>query len=207
MTTHAECSLKNRVICVRRWKVMTGDRPQPSRLACAHDLPAGRRRRRSRGLAARPHRRGDEPRGALAARVGRCDLDPRDLALRRHLDRRTAGRLRRRSNLPFALARLRDRRGRRRALLPAEVLPRGRDDGVRGDRHHVGTPRPRKACAGVFLCGRMLASGARLYIAAIPCALIVFGRVDLSTLAPSIGLLCAISILYTTSSAVVIRAW
>ncbi|MEM9066149.1 MAG: hypothetical protein AAGB51_11735 [Planctomycetota bacterium] len=37
-------------------------------------------------------------------------------------------------------------------------------------------PLAQKACAVAFLAGRVLASGSRLYIAALPCSLVVFGE-------------------------------
>jgi SSS family solute:Na+ symporter len=55
-----------------------------------------------------------------------------------------------------------------------------------------------RACALAFLLGRLLASGARLYIAAIPCSLMVFGDLATGHLVLSAVVLGACAILYTT---------
>lgn len=55
----------------------------------------------------------------------------------------------------------------------------------------------RRACSGAFMIGRLLASGARLYIAAIPVSLIAFGDIQTHQLAIAIGIAAVASIIYT----------
>ncbi len=55
-----------------------------------------------------------------------------------------------------------------------------------------------RACAVAFLVGRLLASGARLYIAAIPCSLIVFGDLDTGHLLLSACVLGVAALVYTS---------
>ncbi len=57
----------------------------------------------------------------------------------------------------------------------------------------------RKACAVTFLGGRLLASGVRLYVAAIPCSLVLFGN-DAGTggLLASVAVLSTVAIAYAS---------
>lgn len=64
-----------------------------------------------------------------------------------------------------------------------------------GLRRGVGA---RRACAGAFLIGRLLASGARLYIAAIPCSLIVFGHEKAWAVVLSVIVLGVVALAYTS---------
>ena len=57
--------------------------------------------------------------------------------------------------------------------------------------------KARRGCSGAFMLGRLLASGARLYIAAIPVSLIAFGDLSTGHLAASIAIAAVASILYT----------
>ncbi len=57
--------------------------------------------------------------------------------------------------------------------------------------------KARRACSGTFMIGRLFASGARLYIAAIPVSLIAFGDLSTPHLVVSIAIASAASILYT----------
>lgn len=71
----------------------------------------------------------------------------------------------------------------------------------------TGSVRARRACSLVFLFGRLLASGARLYVAAIPCALIVFGDLDTRSLAISIAMLATVALLYTSAGGIRAVIW
>ena len=55
----------------------------------------------------------------------------------------------------------------------------------------------RKACAIVFLLGRLLASGTRLYVAAIPCSLITFGDLAPYHLVLCIAVFAIAAMIYT----------
>lgn len=55
----------------------------------------------------------------------------------------------------------------------------------------------RQAASGMFLVGRVMASGARIYIAALPAALILFGDAQPRHVMPAIGVLAVAGILYT----------
>lgn len=57
--------------------------------------------------------------------------------------------------------------------------------------------RARQWTAGVYFSGRLLASGSRLYIAALPLSLILFGDTQLKNLFLSIALLTTVGIFYT----------
>lgn len=52
-------------------------------------------------------------------------------------------------------------------------------------------------CSGAFMLGRILASGARLYVAAVPFSLIAFGDLDPSNLALAIVIVAAVATVYT----------
>ncbi|MEL6329720.1 MAG: hypothetical protein AAFR38_08670 [Planctomycetota bacterium] len=60
----------------------------------------------------------------------------------------------------------------------------------------AGRPAQR-ACAVAFLIGRLLASGVRLYVAAIPCSLILFGGLETGQLLISVALLGLIAVAYS----------
>jgi len=55
-----------------------------------------------------------------------------------------------------------------------------------------------KSCAVAFLFGRLLASGSRLYIAAVPCSLIVFGDLATGHLLASVAALGVLALVYTS---------
>ncbi len=71
----------------------------------------------------------------------------------------------------------------------------------------TGSHRAQRACSLVFLFGRMLASGARLYVAAIPCSLIVFGTIDTQHLLASIAMLTAVALVYTSAGGIRAVIW
>ncbi len=62
--------------------------------------------------------------------------------------------------------------------------------------HRLG-PGARRAASGMFLVGRVMASGARVYIAALPAALILFGQAQPEQVIPAIAVLAAAGIFYT----------
>jgi len=97
------------------------------------------------------------------------------------------------------------------AVIVATVfLPRYYAAGVTSVYEVVGTTgsvRAQRACTLVFLAGRMLASGARLYVAAIPCSLIVFGKLEAGTLLASIAMLTVVALLYTSSGGIRAVIW
>lgn len=64
-----------------------------------------------------------------------------------------------------------------------------------GARHGVFA---QKSCAAAFLLGRLLASGSRLYIAAVPCSLIVFGDLEIGHLLACVVALGAMALIYTS---------
>lgn len=64
-----------------------------------------------------------------------------------------------------------------------------------GQRHGPGAQR---ACACAFLGGRLLASGSRLYIAGVPCSLIVFGDLAIGHLLVCIIALGVLALVYTS---------
>lgn len=64
-----------------------------------------------------------------------------------------------------------------------------------GARHGV---LAQKSCAAAFLLGRLLASGSRLYIAAVPCSLIVFGDLAISHLLACVAALGTLALIYTS---------
>ena len=89
-------------------------------------------------------------------------------------------------------------------------LPRYYRAGVTTVYEMIGSddaPAARRAAAAVFLAGRLLASGARLYVAAIPASLILFGDLALTSLIPSIALLAAIALVYTTLGGIRAVIW
>jgi len=55
-----------------------------------------------------------------------------------------------------------------------------------------------QSCAAAFLLGRLLASGSRLYIAAVPCSLIVFGDLAVGHLLISVVALGVLALIYTS---------
>ncbi len=58
-------------------------------------------------------------------------------------------------------------------------------------------PGAQRWCSGAFMLGRVLASGARLYVAAVPFSLIAFGDLDPSNLALAIAVVATVATLYT----------
>lgn len=58
-------------------------------------------------------------------------------------------------------------------------------------------PAAQRWASGAFMLGRVLASGARLYVAAIPFSLIAFGNLDPSNLALAIAVVTVVSTIYT----------
>jgi SSS family transporter len=64
-----------------------------------------------------------------------------------------------------------------------------------GARHG---PFAQKSCAAAFLLGRLLASGSRLYIAAVPCSLIVFGDLETAHLLGCVAVLGTLALIYTS---------
>lgn len=58
-------------------------------------------------------------------------------------------------------------------------------------------PGARKATSGAFMLGRIMASGARLYVAAIPFSLLVFGDIEPAQLVVAIAIVTVVSTLYT----------
>ncbi len=75
---------------------------------------------------------------------------------------------------------------------------------------HRFSPGASKAASGAFLLGRLLASGARLYLIAIPLTMILFGaerELSLSTIAVSIAVITAVGILYTLIGGITSVVW
>ncbi len=68
-------------------------------------------------------------------------------------------------------------------------------------------PGAQRAASAVFMGGRLLASGARLYMAAIPVSLIVFGDLDNSHVALSIAIVSVVSVAYTLLGGVEAVVW
>lgn len=64
-----------------------------------------------------------------------------------------------------------------------------------GARHGVFA---QKSCAAAFLLGRLLASGSRLYIAAVPCSLIVFGDLAIDHLLVCVAAMGTLAMIYTS---------
>lgn len=73
-----------------------------------------------------------------------------------------------------------------------------------GARHGVVA---QKTCAAAFLLGRLLASGSRLYIAAVPCSLIVFGDLAIGHLLASVVALGALALIYTSWGGIKAVIW
>lgn len=70
--------------------------------------------------------------------------------------------------------------------------------------HGTGAQR---ASSGVFMLGRLIASGARLYIAAIPVSLIAFGDLSQPHMVISIAIVSIVSIAYTLMGGVEAVVW
>ncbi len=64
-----------------------------------------------------------------------------------------------------------------------------------------------KACASAFLFGRLLASGSRLYIAAVPCSLIVFGDLEVGHLLGCVAALGMLAMVYTSWGGIKAVIW
>lgn len=67
--------------------------------------------------------------------------------------------------------------------------------------------KARRWASGVYLSGRVFASGARIYIAALPFSLILFGHTELNALVFSIALLTLIGIFYTWIGGIKAVVW
>lgn len=67
--------------------------------------------------------------------------------------------------------------------------------------------RSSQAASGTFLAGRIFASGARLYIAAIPASWIVFGDITIPRLLISIGVLVVVGTTYTLAGGIRSVIW
>lgn len=63
------------------------------------------------------------------------------------------------------------------------------------------------AASGLFMAGRLLASGARLYIVALPFSLIVFGDTSTTSLCTSIGLVSGVALIYTAVGGIRAVIW
>lgn len=72
--------------------------------------------------------------------------------------------------------------------------------------HRFG-PKAKLAASWTFLIGRVLASGARLYIAAIPASLILFRTVSTDTLLIAIAVLSVVAVLYTIAGGIRSIIW
>ncbi|MCW5765726.1 MAG: sodium/solute symporter [Phycisphaeraceae bacterium] len=71
-------------------------------------------------------------------------------------------------------------------------------------------PRARRAASGAFMAGRVLASGARVYIAAIPLSVILFGagaESNTGALTGAIAALCVVGIFYTLVGGIASVIW
>lgn len=64
-----------------------------------------------------------------------------------------------------------------------------------------------KSCAVAFLLGRLLASGSRLYIAAVPCSLIVFGDLEKAHLLASVAAMGTLALIYTSWGGIKAVIW
>jgi len=96
------------------------------------------------------------------------------------------------------------------AIVAVFFLPRYYAAGVTSVYEIVGSTgsaHARRACTTVFLIGRLLASGARLYVAAIPCALIVFGTLDARAVVLSVAMLAAVALVYTSAGGIRAVIW
>lgn len=72
--------------------------------------------------------------------------------------------------------------------------------------HEMGTTAQRVA-SGMFMLGRVFASGARLYIVAIPFALVAFGDIEPRHLAVSIIIIAAVASLYSIAGGIRAVIW
>lgn len=68
-------------------------------------------------------------------------------------------------------------------------------------------PIARRMASAMFLIGRVAASGARLYMAAIPCALFVFGSLEPQALCITIVALALLAIAYTAAGGLKAVIW
>lgn len=73
-----------------------------------------------------------------------------------------------------------------------------------GERHGVFA---QKSCAAAFLLGRLLASGSRLYIAAVPCSLMVFGDLAIGHLLICVASLGTLALIYTSWGGIKAVIW
>lgn len=58
-------------------------------------------------------------------------------------------------------------------------------------------PGARRASSGAFMLGRIMASGARIYLGALPASLILFGDIQRGHVMLAIGLLALVAVVYT----------
>lgn len=63
------------------------------------------------------------------------------------------------------------------------------------------------SASGAFMTGRVFASGARIYIAALPASLIMFGDIDMNHQLTAIGALTLVGIFYTLSGGIKSVIW
>ena len=72
------------------------------------------------------------------------------------------------------------------------------------------SPGASKTASGAFLLGRLLASGARLYLIAIPMSMILFGidkELSVGTIAAAIAVITCVGILYTLIGGITSVVW
>ena len=84
-------------------------------------------------------------------------------------------------------------------------------------RHNVSTvyqlldvrcgPAARRSASAMFMVGRVLASGARLYIAALAAAMVLFGSTALGPVCAAIALIAVIGIAYTIFGGIAAVVW
>lgn len=63
------------------------------------------------------------------------------------------------------------------------------------------------SASGAFMLGRVFASGARIYIAALPASLIIFGDIEIGHQLTAIGVLTFVGIVYTLSGGIKSVIW
>lgn len=73
-----------------------------------------------------------------------------------------------------------------------------------GDRYGE---HAKRAASAMFMLGRVLASGARLYIAAIAASLVLFGDLDAAHLCLAIGVLTLVGVLYSLAGGLASIIW
>ena len=68
-------------------------------------------------------------------------------------------------------------------------------------------PNARRAASAMFMIGRIFASGARLYIAALAAAMILFGNTHLGSVTTAIAILTVVGIFYTLIGGIAAVVW